>query len=527
MPVSNSTYQVYIPGLTDEISNALGSITADQIVEQRFTESGTWTKPDGVNRVHVTVIGGGGGGGGSRYGQCGGGGGAGEYRTGTFTVSGNVAITIGNGGAGGTYDRQSGSPGSPSSFGSFLSADGGEGGWGQASVPIRTHGSTGGCTWQESIDDRNMHAGGGGGAGGIGYQAGLMGGNDWVRNYPANQPLRRKNSRVNAGGNGQYYGGTNRSFTWAPHGGPGVDGLAGGGGGGSQGYSYDGNYASYGRGQDGGGDAGFRNRRGRAFNLTNNSEFEMDGLWYYDGLWGIPGTGGGGGGANFRDQGSQYHTRRTEWADTMYNPFQFNSGYGTGDYRGWRSITDLVAALPAATAAGHSTSGWATGVTPATNGENWSWQSGSYRVTASTTGKAMIQPNSLMPYIHGLAYVPSWASLVSYQPGGATTLQFGWAVYNKNRQLLDYTLQSTQFGTGTSSWGTAWSINTSSNDWTKGIYNDAWHEDAYYMAPIIQINNLISTSYTAFDTNDAGGFFHTSRGGNGGRGIVIVRYSVK
>lgn len=526
MPVSNSTYQVYIPGLTDEIQSALGNIAPDQIVEERFTESGTWTKPDGVDRVYVTVVGGGGGGGGSRYGQSGGGGGAGEYRTGSFAVSGNVVVTIGNGGAGGTYDRQSGSPGSASSFGNFLTADGGEGGWGQANYPIRTHGSTGGACWFESIDDRNQHSGGGGGAGSVGRVGGITN-TDWVRNFPAHQPLRRKWSRVNAGGSGQYYGGTVRAFTSSPDGGMGVDGIAGGGGGGSTNYSYDPNYYSYGKGSDGGGDAGFRNRGGRAFNLISNSQFEMDRLWYYDGLWGIPGTGGGGGGACGRDQSSQYHTRRTEWADTLYNPFQFNSSYGTGDYRGWRSITDLVAALPTATWSGHTQSGWATGVTPATNGENWSWQAGSYRVTASTTGKAIIQPNSLMPYIHGIAYVPSWASLVSYQPGGATTIQFGWAVYNKDRQLLDYTLNSTQNGTGTSSWGTAWSINTSTNDWTRGIYNDAWHEDAYYMAPIIQINNLISTSYTAFDTNDAGGFFHCSRGGNGGRGIVIVRYSIK
>jgi hypothetical protein len=524
MPTSSTTTQVYLGGLQSELALAVSGIKPTQIMEERFISSGTWVKPDNVNRVEVIVVGGGGGGGASRYGQAGGGGGAGEWRTGTFAVNANVTVTIGNGGAGGVYDRQSGSAGSPSSFGSFLVSDGGEGGWGQASNPIRTHGSTGGCTWKEGVDDRVIHAGGGGGAGSVGQVAQINGANDWVRNFPANQPLKRKNSRVNAGGSGQYYGGTDRSFAGSPNGGMGVDGIAGGGGGGAQGYSYDINYSSFGRGSDGGGDAGFRNRTGRGFNLISGAEYDLDSLWYRDGLWGIPGTGSGGGGANVLSQGSQYHIRDTNWSPSLTEPFYMS--YGNTDYRGWRSINDLVSTLTTATAQNHTQSGWAAGSSINYNGENWSWQGGSQRVTATGNGKVIVQPNNLMPYIHGLSYVPTWSSFVSYQPAGATQLRFGWAIYNKNRQLLDYTLKNTDYNTGTSSWGTAYSINTSTNNWDQGIYNDAWHEDAYYMAPIIYVNNVISGSYVAFDTNDSAGFFQCARGGNGGRGIVIVRYAL-
>lgn len=100
---------------------------------QVFTSSGTWTRPSGVNKVLVKVIGGGGGGagGGSSAGQPGGGGGGGAYGEEIVTVTGDVSITAGGGGGGGSCGGSAGSAGSSggtSSFGSLVSAGGGGGG---------------------------------------------------------------------------------------------------------------------------------------------------------------------------------------------------------------------------------------------------------------------------------------------------------------------------------------------------------------------------------------------------------------
>ncbi len=66
---------------------------------QVFTSDGTWTKPTGVSRVYVKVWGGGGGGGTGSGGDGGSGGGGGGYSEGYVTVTGNVTVTVGSGGA--------------------------------------------------------------------------------------------------------------------------------------------------------------------------------------------------------------------------------------------------------------------------------------------------------------------------------------------------------------------------------------------------------------------------------------------
>jgi hypothetical protein len=102
------------PGLLSEVPHGMAV----------FTNSGTWTRPPGVNSVHVKLWGGGGGGGegpgGEWSGSCGGGGG---YCEGVITVTGDVSVTVGSGGAGGS----TGGDGGNSSFLS-LTANGGSGG---------------------------------------------------------------------------------------------------------------------------------------------------------------------------------------------------------------------------------------------------------------------------------------------------------------------------------------------------------------------------------------------------------------
>ena len=93
-----------------------------------FASSGNWTCPAGVQKVLVTVIGGGGGGSGGFGGSAGKSGGCGGYGTGVLTVTpGTVyTVTIGSGGAGGTF-AAIGSAGGTSTF-ETISATGGAGG---------------------------------------------------------------------------------------------------------------------------------------------------------------------------------------------------------------------------------------------------------------------------------------------------------------------------------------------------------------------------------------------------------------
>jgi len=101
-------------------------------VVDRFTTTGagTWNRPTGVTEVDVLVVAGGGGGGGVIGG--GGGGGGVVYQTGVdVSSSPTVSVTVGAGGAGGTGFNtagQQGGKGGNSVFGSITATGGGGGG---------------------------------------------------------------------------------------------------------------------------------------------------------------------------------------------------------------------------------------------------------------------------------------------------------------------------------------------------------------------------------------------------------------
>ena len=105
---------------------------------QVYTASGanTWTKPSGLKRIEVTVVGGGGGGGGcaatagGEYAASGGGGGGG-YSVKVIeaaNLGSTETATVGAGGTAGDAGANSGNSGGTSSFGAHCSATGGGGG---------------------------------------------------------------------------------------------------------------------------------------------------------------------------------------------------------------------------------------------------------------------------------------------------------------------------------------------------------------------------------------------------------------
>ena len=123
---------------------------------QVFTSSGTWTKPTGVTKIKVRLVGGGGGGGGGNGSVPGTGGGGGGYceKFIDVTAISSVAVTVGTGGAGGGLGVN-GSAGVNTQFQASSNPLGTGGSGGKTGV---TSGGGGGGAW-------NCDVGVGGGAG--------------------------------------------------------------------------------------------------------------------------------------------------------------------------------------------------------------------------------------------------------------------------------------------------------------------------------------------------------------------------
>lgn len=146
-------------------SASIGSFPAWQIgkFQQVFTNSGTFTVPDGIKRVWVIVQGGGeGGADGTNLGD---GGDAGAYCEGPVDVSAtsSVAVSIGTGGGEGVA-------GTASTFSTFVNAGGGNSGGGDCTGSSVTAGAfielenlDGGTSRQESGADPDIFVSGNGG----------------------------------------------------------------------------------------------------------------------------------------------------------------------------------------------------------------------------------------------------------------------------------------------------------------------------------------------------------------------------
>jgi hypothetical protein len=132
---------------------------------QVFTSSGTWTRPSGITKVKVHVIGGGAGGGGGRtsYNYAGGGGGAGGNLIKVLDVSSisSATITVGAGSVGGLVNADA--------------SNGGTSTWADGTNTLTANGGVGGLMGGNNIGSLGGTATGGdinaqGGAGSTSYK---------------------------------------------------------------------------------------------------------------------------------------------------------------------------------------------------------------------------------------------------------------------------------------------------------------------------------------------------------------------
>ena len=154
-------------------TNVIDVSSTDYIVHV-FSQTGTttFTPPPGVDEVEVLVVGGGGGGGTSREfsnAGAGGGGAGGLVFDDTFSVSGDVTVTVGAGGAGGVGagdTHEFGANGANSTFGSLVALGGGGGAGGN------TQGSAGGSGGGSRGQDGGVANQPGSASGGFGNRGG-------------------------------------------------------------------------------------------------------------------------------------------------------------------------------------------------------------------------------------------------------------------------------------------------------------------------------------------------------------------
>jgi hypothetical protein len=157
---------------TADVLNAGGTL----IGITRFVENGTWTKPDGCNKVIVVTVGAGGGGGGANSSAAeaafGNGGGAGGFVMDYITtgLGATETVTVGTGGDGGAVGNSyAGQNGGNSSFGAHTSATGGTGGTTVASGSTVALGAISGTGGSYTANATTI-VGSSGGTGGFGIR---------------------------------------------------------------------------------------------------------------------------------------------------------------------------------------------------------------------------------------------------------------------------------------------------------------------------------------------------------------------
>ena len=209
--VANTSYLLSFRGAAFFIVGSEAEVSSSGLLSvQVFTTSSTYTKPAGIKKVLVEVIGAGGGGGGSgssggKGGGAGGGGAAVKFLDISAIASATVTIGAGGAGAGQSGIGGTGAASSWADGTNFISATGGTGGSG-----VNSGSGSGGTGGLGSGGDINLGGQGGGSAG--------------------------DNGPSGAGGSSQRGGGAQGRTTGTP--GNGFPGRSfGGGGGGSLSFS--------------------------------------------------------------------------------------------------------------------------------------------------------------------------------------------------------------------------------------------------------------------------------------------------